>query len=114
MGFELQEISKVEAANELVDHMQSAEAEAHTVLTKAKDDMACYYNRCHTPTPVFAPGDKVYLEANDIATTRPSAKLSHHRLGPYKIDHRVGTNAYCLLLPVRGCGTRSQDDIELR
>ena len=98
MGFELQEISKVEAANELVDRMQSAEAEARAALTKAKDDMVCYYNCRHTPAPVFAPGDKVYLEANDITTTRLSAKLLHRRLGPYEIDHRVGTNTYRLLL----------------
>ena len=91
----------MEAANELVDCMQSVEAEARAALTKAKDDMARYYNRCCTPAPVFAPGDKVYLEVNDIATTRPSAKLSHCRLGPYEIDQRVGTNTYRLLLPLQ-------------
>ena len=103
MGFEPQEISKVEAANELVDRMQLAEAEARAVLTKAKDDMAHYYNRRRTPAPVFAPRDKVYLEANDITTTRPSAKLSHRRLGPYEIDRRVDTKTYHLLLPLQLC-----------
>ena len=101
MGFELQEISKVEAANELVDRMQLAEVEARAALTKAKDDMAHYYNRCHTPAPMFTPGDKVYLEANDITTTRLSAKLWHRRLGPYEIDRQVGTNTYHLLLPLQ-------------
>ena len=69
MGFELQEISKVEAANEFVNRMKSAEAEARAVLVKAKDNMARYYNRCRTPAPVFEPSDKVYLEANNIAMT---------------------------------------------
>jgi len=35
----------------------------------------------------------------DIKTTCPSPKLSHHRLGPFKIEHQVGPLAYHLKLP---------------
>ena len=48
---------------------------------------------------MFNPGDKVFLGASDIHITRPSKKLSHCHLGPYPVVRRVGSNAYCLLLP---------------
>ena len=34
--------------------------------------MAKYYDQRQTPAPVYQPGDKVYLDASDIQTTRPS------------------------------------------
>jgi len=43
--------------------------EAKAALAKAKDDMAHYYNQQCSPAPIFAPGDKVYLDATDIHTT---------------------------------------------
>jgi len=58
-----------------------------------------YYNQQRLPTPTYQPGDKVYLDASDISTTRPSWKLSHRRLGPYVIDKQVSWNTYRLKLP---------------
>ena len=49
---------------------------------------------------MFQPGDQVYLDTSDIKTTRPSLKLSHHRLGPFKIECQVGLLAYRLKLPL--------------
>jgi hypothetical protein len=51
--------------------------EAKAALTKMKDEYAMYYNRQHEPAPVFTPGDRVWLDGSDIATNRPSSKLSH-------------------------------------
>ena len=48
---------------------------------------------------MFQPGDKVYLDADDIQTTRPSKKLAHQRLGPYAVEKQVNPNAYWLKLP---------------
>jgi hypothetical protein len=64
-----------------------------------KDDMARYYNHHRTPAPTFNPGDRVYLDASNLRTTRPSSKLAHRYLGPYKVLTRVGRNAYQLELP---------------
>jgi len=61
--------------------------------------MKRYYDRRRTPAPVFNPGDKVFLDASDIRTTRPSQKLSHRRLGPFVVECRIGPMAYCLKLP---------------
>src|SRR5277367_473473 len=61
--------------------------------------MARYYDQNHTPAPNYQPGDKVYLDASDIQTTRPSKKLSHHHLGPFEVVRKVGNGAYRLKLP---------------
>jgi hypothetical protein len=79
--------------------MKAALEEAAAALNQAKEDMARYYNQRHLPTPTFRPGDKVYVDASDIRTTRPSRKLAHRRLGPYSIERQVSRNAYRLTLP---------------
>ena len=100
MGFEPhQPPSRVEAVNEFMNRMKDTLKEAKSALVKAKDDMAWYYNRRRSPAPTFSPGDMVYLNSEDIQTTRPSKKLSHCRLGPYPIEKRVGKYAYRLTLP---------------
>jgi len=100
MGFEPDQLpSRVEAVNEFTDRMKATLEEAKSALAKAKDDMAQYYNRRRSPAPFFTLGDMVYLDSEDIQTTRPSRKLSHHRLGPYPVESRIGRHAYRLILP---------------
>jgi len=99
MGFEPKQPARIEAVNEFTDQMKLALEEAKAALNKAKDDMARYYNQRRLPTPTYKPGDKVYLDASDIRTTRPSKKLSHRQLGPYVVERQVAKNAYRLCLP---------------
>jgi len=95
MGFEpRQDPSSLETVNEFTKRMESATEEAKSAIRKAQEDMARYYNRRRSLAPVFQPGDRVYLDASDIRTTRPSPKLSHHRLGPFEIERQVGPLAY--------------------
>jgi hypothetical protein len=99
MGFEPhQPPSRVEVVNEFTDQMKATLEEAKSALAKAKDDMARYYNRRRSPAPSFAPGDMVFLDSEDIQTTRPSKKLSHRQLGPYPVESCVGRHAYRLTL----------------
>ena len=65
--------------------MKSTLDEAHAALGKSKDDMARYYNQQRTPAPTFVAGEKVYLDASDISTTRPTKKFTHRYLGPFLI-----------------------------
>jgi len=100
MGFEpSQAPSGLETVNEFMEQMKSATEEAKSAIRKAQEDMTRYYNQKRTPAPVYKPGDQVYLDASDIKTTHPSLKLSHHRLGPFKIERQVGPLAYCLKIP---------------
>jgi len=104
MGFEpSQAPSGLETVNKFTEQMKSATEEAKSAIRKAQEDMTQYYNRKRTPAPVYKPGDRVYLDASDIKTTRPSLKLSHRRLGPFEIERQVGPLAYRLKLP---CGMR--------
>ena len=92
--------SHLESVNEFKECMEDALEEAKAALTKSKDDMARYYNRKWTPSPDYKPGDKVYLDASDIQTSRPSRKLSHQRLGPFPVVKKVRNGAYRLWLPL--------------
>ena len=67
------------------DWMDSALSEARSVLGKAKEDMARYYNQHWVLAPEFHIGDKVYLNASDIRITRPSQKFAHCYLGPFTV-----------------------------
>ena len=101
MGFEPgQPRSRLESVNEFKERMTDVLTEAKAALLKLKDKMAKYYDQRRTPAPDYQPGDKVYLDASDIHTTRPSQKLSHKRLGPFSIVRKVGNGVYqlCLLL----------------
>jgi hypothetical protein len=99
MGFEPRVESKVEGVREFVGRMKSGLKEARAALTKAKDDMARYYNRHREPAPQYKKGDRVFLDASDLKTTRPSQKLAHRFVGPYPVMRSVGNNAYRLKLP---------------
>ena len=101
MGFEPdQHPSQVELVNEFMEQMKSTLEEAKAALAKSKDDMAWYYNQRCTAAPEYRPGDRVYLDASDVHTTRPSQKLSHRRLGPFPVVQKVGSSAYCLRPPL--------------
>ena len=100
MGFEpRQNPSSLEMVNEFTERMRTAIKEAKSAIHKAHNDMKRYYDRRRTPAPVFNPGDKVFLDASDIRTTRPSQKLSHQQLGPFIVKRRIGPMAYHLKLP---------------
>src|SRR5271156_3315907 len=79
--------------------MKDALDEAKAALAKSKDKMAKYYDCRWTPAPEYKPGDKVYLDASNISTTRPSKKLSHQRLGPFPVIAKVSNGVYRLRLP---------------
>jgi len=102
MGFEpSQAPSGLEMVNEFTERMKSATEEAKSAIHKAQEDMTRYYNRKRTLAPMYKPGDRVYLDASDIKTTRLSPKLSHRKLGPFEIERQVGPLAYRLKLPHR-------------
>ena len=100
MGFEPdQQQSHVESVNKFKERMEDALNKAKVTLVKSKDDMAKYYDWRRTPALEYQPRDRVYLDASNIHTTRPSQKLSHQRLGPFPVIRKVGNGAYHLCLP---------------
>ena len=91
MGFEPQRPPfHLESINEFKERMEKSLSEVKAALSKAKEDIAMYYNCRHELAPTFTPGDRVYLNASNIHTTHPLKKLAHRCLGPYVIKHQVG------------------------
>ena len=69
-------------------------------LHKARDDMKRYADRARIHAPKYQVGDKVWLSAKDLHTTRPSRKLTERQVGPYPISKIISPNAVELkLLP---------------
>jgi len=100
IGFEpRQNPSGLETVNEFTKRMQSATKEVKSVIRKVQEDMTHYYDWRRSLAPMFKPGDQVYLDMSDIRMTHLSPKLSHRRLGPFKIECQVGPLTYHLKLP---------------
>lgn len=91
----------MESVNEFRDRIAAGVSEARAALVKAKEEYKRYYDRRRTPAPDIKVGDRVWLDASDIQTTRPSEKFSHRRLGPFRVSEIVGRGAYKLDLPPR-------------
>jgi hypothetical protein len=100
MGFRPQQArSKLKSVNEFTDQIAEGLEETKAALMKAKDEYAMYYNHRREPAPIFAPGDKVWLDGSNIATNQPLSKLSHRQLGPFAIETHIRHGAYRLTLP---------------
>ena len=52
-----------------------------------------------SPALDFRVGDKVYLNAEFLRTTRPSRKLSDKNVGPYEIIAKPSSHSFTLQLP---------------
>lgn len=61
--------------------------------------MKQYYNLKRQEAPDFKRGEKVFLLRRNIKTKRPNEKFDHKKLGPFKIDEKIGQLNYKLQLP---------------
>jgi hypothetical protein len=77
---------------EITDHLQAE-------ILRAQHRQQEYADGKRRPAPAFRVGDKVWLNAQNIATQRPSRKLDHRRIGPYEIIKVVSPYAYKLQFP---------------
>jgi len=75
-------------------HQQLSRDIAFIALRTAK-----YYNKKREDAPTLKEGDKVYLLRRNIKTTRPSDKLDHVKIGPFKVQKQTGKVNYRLELP---------------
>ena len=75
-------------------HQQLSRDIAFVALRTAK-----YYNKKREDAPALKEGDKVYLLRRNIKTTRPSDKLDHVKIGPFRIQEQIGKVNYRLELP---------------
>ena len=58
-----------------------------------------YANRKRSEGPDLKKGEMVYLLRKHIKIKRPSSKLDHTKLGPYRIKEKLGPVTYRLEIP---------------
>jgi hypothetical protein len=100
MGFEPRIFTKNAEAEDFVTHMKEIRVEATSALKQAALDMKRYYDRTHADAPSYKEGDKVWLNAKNIKTTRPAKKLDYKWYGPFSIKQVISSVAYKLDLPL--------------
>lgn len=77
---------------DLHEHTQQSLMEAATSMKRFAD-------RRRSPPPTFAVGDKVFLDASDLRSTRPSCKFDDKRYRPFTITKCLSPLNYELALP---------------
>ena len=98
IGTEPNRETRLEAVDEFVKRMKQATEEAKSALRQAASDMARFYDTHRQTPPEYAKGDKVWLDAENITTTRPTKKFDDKWFGPFPIDKVISPTAYRLKL----------------
>ena len=98
-GDDVRREARNESAGQFAERMKHIREEANAALRQSAERMKTAYDKHARPSIEYAEGDKVYLEATNIKTHRPSKKLDDKRYGPFKIVKKVGKTAYKLQLP---------------
>jgi transposase InsO family protein len=91
--------NQIPAADEHAEFIKKGLEEAKASLRVAQETHKRYYDRKRRVALTFKGGDKVWLDASNIQTDRPSKKLAHKRLGPYEILDKIRKTSYKLKLP---------------
>jgi len=99
LGTEPTRTGRIEAVDDFLTRMKKTEDEAKSALQQAADDMARFHDRHALEAPSYKVGDKVWLDAHNITTDRPTKKLSDKWLGPYLVDKVLSRSAVRLKLP---------------
>ena len=79
-----------------MDRIHQMHSRAQEAITKAQDVMKQKRGSNYKP---FNVNDRVWLEATNLKTTHPTAKLAPKRLGPFKIRNKISEVLYQLELP---------------
>ena len=89
---------EVPSAKDRVEQLQSLREGLEERLKKAAEYQAKYYNKNHKPRE-FAVGELVLLSTRNLNQKRPSKKMSPKFAGPFRIEDKIGKQAYRLTLP---------------
>ena len=79
--------------------MKEVQEDTRAALDIAAERMKRHYDQHVRESPTLKPGDKVWIDAKNLAMTQPSRKLSYKRLGPYEIVCQIGPLDYEVRIP---------------
>lgn len=86
-------------SGELATTIRTVQTELRSHLLLAQERQKLFYDKYSRTLPNFNEGDEVWLKNEDFVTDRPSKKLDHKWLGPFKILTKHSDVAYKLQLP---------------
>ncbi|KAF8644086.1 hypothetical protein AX16_008700 [Volvariella volvacea WC 439] len=86
-------------AQRFANRMTDIHSECKAALERSAQIMKRYYDQHKDTPPTFQPGDLVWLDSENIKSTRPSDKLAEEYHGPLKVIEKVGRSAYRLEIP---------------
>ncbi|MBW0507442.1 hypothetical protein O181_047157 [Austropuccinia psidii MF-1] len=96
--FDSVHITQDTPAGNLLTNIQSVQHDVKRELGVAKNSFKRYSDKHRATSPVFNPGDKVWLSCKNMKSTRPTKKLYEQWLGPFTILKKVTTHSYHLKL----------------
>ena len=79
-------------AKSIADCMQEVWDFTRAKMAKSQQAQVRAANKHRKASPEYNVGDLVWLSTKNIHTERPSKKLDHKRIGPYKITELVGSS----------------------
>jgi hypothetical protein len=82
-----------------VEKLQSLHKMLKQELQRISKKTIKYANKKRSEGPDFQEGEKVYILRKNIKTRRPSDKLDHTKIGPYKIKRKLGPVTFEMELP---------------
>ncbi|PLW44362.1 hypothetical protein PCASD_04496 [Puccinia coronata f. sp. avenae] len=83
-----------------MNQLEEVQTELKACLEAAQEAMGTQFNKHVRTTPEWDVGEKVWLNGQNILTTRPIPKLGHKWLGPFPIASRISRSTYKLTLPL--------------
>lgn len=81
-----------------IERLKDVHRQIKDHLSRAQESAQKYSNASRIPHD-FKVNDKVWLLSKNVETSRPTSKLDHRRLGPFKIIEKINAVAYKLQLP---------------
>ncbi len=85
--------TKVPAADSHREELRRAREDATAALMLTAESMKAHFDQHARDTPVFEPGQKVWLDTRNLRVTEMPRKLVDRYAGPYPVVHRVGNLA---------------------
>lgn len=87
------------AATEYATALKKVHKEVEAALKQSKEDMKEVYDRHRQDTHEYKVGDKVWVDATNLKSNRPSPALNERRYGPFEIIKKISASAYRLNIP---------------
>jgi hypothetical protein len=88
-------------AKQRMETLMNLHKDLYFTAELVQKQMAKYYDLRRSEGPDLKEGDKVWLLHQNFTSRRPSKKLDHVRLGPFKIAAKISEVTYRLDLPAK-------------